>query len=305
MFLKRDANDRKTTVMWRIVSYIHIHILEHSEKADYGKYVFEELSKELAIGKRTLYRAVQFYKAYPDSVSPVTRLSWKHFIILLSVDNKVKRNEYEKIVLKENLSKRKLLELVRKGRKQLTSSEHAQLKTLRGRPGVYRLKNIGSVLILDCGFYTYLERPELSAVKNPETYVEYDDSSTYKLIEPDKSLLYTFKATIVEVIDGDTVKAFLDIGFGIKVIRTLRLRGINAQDLHSKKGREAKEYIEAKVLNLPFVIIQTHSRDKYLRYLADIFYLKGNEDIHNVAQKGKYLNQELMDESLADRYWKW
>ena len=94
-------------------------------------------------------------------------------------------------------------------------------------------------------------------------------------------------------------------GFGFKVIRTLRLRGINAKDLNTEQGSKAKKFIESKVLSLPFVVIKTYSRDIYLRYLADIFYLPDNEDVYSVAETGKYLNQELIDEGLADRYWRW
>jgi D-ribose pyranose/furanose isomerase RbsD len=38
VILERDANERKTTVMWHISSHIHTHILEHLDKADYGNY---------------------------------------------------------------------------------------------------------------------------------------------------------------------------------------------------------------------------------------------------------------------------
>ena len=91
----------------------------------------------------------------------------------------------------------------------------------------------------------------------------------------------------------------------IQTLRTLRLRGINTKELQTEQGRKTKEYIEAKVLNLPFVVIKTYSRDIYLRYLADVFYLPDNEDVNAVAEKGKYLNQELIDVGLAERYWRW
>ncbi len=117
--------------------------------------------------------------------------------------------------------------------------------------------------------------------------------------------MYTFKAKITEVVDGDTVKALIDLGFGIMTLRTLRLRGINAKDLNTEQGREAKEYIESRVLNLSFVVIKTYSRDLYLKYLADAFYTPKNSDVYVVAEKGKYLNKELIDKGFAERYWKW
>ena len=305
IIIEQDTNIRKTAVMWRIGSHISTHILEHSDKADYGRYLFDNLSKELGINKRTLYRTVKFYKEYPEIVTALSRFTWTHYLILQTVDNKVKREEYEKIVLKENLSKRQLQELVKKERNQLPSNISKQLKVDRGRPGVYRLKEMDGILNIDIGFYDYIERQELINIDNPDAYIEYTDPVSYKFIEPDKSILYTFKAKIIEVVDGDTVKAKLYRGFGIKTLRTLRFRGINAKDLQTEQGRKAKEYIEAKVLNLPFVIIKTYSRDIYLRYLTDIFYLPDNDDVYAVAEKGKYLNQELIDEGLAERYWRW
>ena len=305
IILEQDANTRKTTVMWRIGSHIHTHILEHSEKADYGEYLFDNLSKELGLNKRTLYRTVKFYKEYPEIVTALSRFTWTHYLILQTIKDNGKRLEYEKLIEKENLSTRELQELVKKERNQLPSKILAELKIKRGRPGVYRLKEMDGILNIDIGFYDYIERQELINIDNPDAYIEYTDPVSYKFIEPDKSILYTFKAKIIEVVDGDTVKAKLYRGFGIKTLRTLRFRGINAQDLMTEQGRKAKEYIEAKVLNLPFIVIKTYSRDIYLRYLADVFYLPDNEDVYTVAEKGKYLNQELIDAGLAERYWRW
>ncbi len=303
--LERDVNNHKTAVMWRIGSYIHTHILEHSKKADYGVYVFDNLSKELTIGKRTLYRTVQFYKEYPELVSTLTRFTWSHYLILQTIKNNGKRLEYEKLIQKENLSVRQLQEIVKKDKSELPFKVQTEFSLKRGKPGVYRLKEIDGVINLDCGFYTYIKRPELSDYDNLETYIEYTAPSSYKLIEPDKSLLYTFKAKVSEVVDGDTVKALLDIGFGITVLRTLRLRGINAKDLNTVQGKKAKEFIVSNVLDLSFVVIKTFGRDFYLRYLADIFYLPDSKDVYNVAKKGKFLNHELIDKGLAEKYYKW
>ncbi len=305
VILERDVNNHKTAVMWRIGSYIQTHILEHSEKADYGVYVFDNLSKELGIVKRTLYRTVQFYKEYPEPVSTLTRFTWSHYLILQTIKDNGKRLKYENLIQKENLSVRQFQEVVRKDKLELPSNSVIELKIQRSRPYVYRLKEIDGVINLDCGFYTHLKKPELININNLDTYIEYTDSSSYKLLEPDKSLLYTFKAKISEVVDGDTVKALLDIGFGITVLRTLRPRSINAKDLQTEQGRRAKEFIELKVLDLPFVVIKTYSRDIYLRYLADVFYLPDSKDVYAVAKQGKYLNQELMDEGLAEKYWRW
>ena len=59
------------------------------------------------------------------------------------------------------------------------------------------------------------------------------------------------------------------------------------------------------MLNLPFAVIKTYSCDNYLRYLADVFYLPGNGAVYSVVEKGKYLNQELIVEGLAERFVRW
>ena len=40
----------------------------------------------------------------------------------------------------------------------------------------------------------------------------------------------------------------------------------------------------------------------YGRFLADVFYLPGEDDAEVVLAKGHYLNQELLDEGLAEIY---
>ncbi len=92
---------------------------------------------------------------------------------------------------------------------------------------------------------------------------------------------------------------------GFRILTITIILGINAKDLQTEQGRKVKEYIESKVLDLPFVVIKTYSRDIYLRYLADIFYLQDSKDVYAVVKQGKYLNQELMDEGLAAKYWRW
>jgi hypothetical protein len=42
-----------------------------------------------------------------------------------------------------------------------------------------------------------------------------------------------------------------------------------------------------------------------LRYLVDVFYLPASDDVYDISANGNYLNQELIDEGLAERYWRW
>ena len=50
-----------------------------------------------------------------------------------------------------------------------------------------------------------------------------------------------------------------------------------------------------------FVAIKTYWRDKYARYLVDIFYDEKENEFEKVAMNGAFLNQELLDEKLGVR----
>ncbi len=118
--------------------------------------------------------------------------------------------------------------------------------------------------------------------------------------------LFTYTADIYEVLDGDTVNAVVDLGFNIFTQQTLRLRGIDAPELMTADGREAKEALEKMIAESPKlraksknslssshlalsspVLIRTTKSDKYDRYLVDIW----NGDL--------YINQELVNQGHA------
>ena len=58
-------------------------------------------------------------------------------------------------------------------------------------------------------------------------------------------------------------------------------------------------WLEKELARSSFVIVRTHKSDKYDRYLADIFYLPGNNDPDTVTARGRYLNQEILDHGMA------
>ena len=88
---------------------------------------------------------------------------------------------------------------------------------------------------------------------------------------------YVRKASVVRVIDGDSVVVDIDLGFNITKRETVRLMGINTPELNSKdpiereKAKRSREYLSG--LLAPGTVIKTHKPsqdDKYGRYLADI-----------------------------------
>ena len=91
--------------------------------------------------------------------------------------------------------------------------------------------------------------------------------------------LYTYRAKIVSVYDGDTVRADIDLGLSIWARNEkMRLFGIDTPELRGgtpeskRKGYAARDFLRSKVLGKT-VIIKTirDKKGKYGRYLAEIF----------------------------------
>ncbi len=114
--------------------------------------------------------------------------------------------------------------------------------------------------------------------------------------------LYTVKALCERVIDGDTILARIDQGFHMWHAARLRLRGIDTPELYSSAGRRAREFVQATMDQCDFVVICTASRDKYGRYLTDLFYLPGATHPADVLRDGFFLNLELIDRGHARPY---
>lgn len=79
---------------------------------------------------------------------------------------------------------------------------------------------------------------------------------------------FSYPATVVEVVDGDTIKLDLDLGFHISYRSRCRIKGINAPEMGTPEGVAAKDY--ACTLLKPGDVVTFMSRclDKYGRPLG-------------------------------------
>src|SRR4030042_2280883 len=120
-----------------------------------------------------------------------------------------------------------------------------------------------------------------------------DKIDSGSLVDPSKEFIeirakstYTYHATLEKVIDGDTLLVNFDLGFFISVKEKVRLIGINAPELNTKKGKEAAAFIE-KELNGANLIVETRKKEKYGRFLAYIYYYKKSKDFEDIIRNGK------------------
>ena len=64
-------------------------------------------------------------------------------------------------------------------------------------------------------------------------------------------------------------------------------------------GRKAKQFVVDRLRKTKIIVIKVYKTGKFGGYIVDVFYLPGSKDPHEVAAKGRFLNQELLDAGLA------
>jgi endonuclease YncB( thermonuclease family) len=190
-----------------------------------------------------------------------------------------------------------------------------------GNPGTYKilLAKAGPYsgeLVIDLGFSNYLRFSEVMTDMTPFKAGEVIafTEETGEVRKSREEELYTYRAWVRRVLDGDTVEAVVDLGFGFTTTQILRLRGIDAPEIQGRDGKEAKEFVETMLpvpgkggpgaqskegLSLPGgagepVFIRTSKSDKYDRYLADVFLTDKNGE-------EQYLNNLLLEQGHAVR----
>jgi len=111
--------------------------------------------------------------------------------------------------------------------------------------------------------------------------------------------LYTYEATVLRTVDGDTVELNIDLGFTIFWKSTCRFYGINTPELKAKDkqvrelAKEAKAKTEEHLPAGSKIKIVSRELDKYGRPLVDI-YCGEDYSLH--------LNQWLVDNGYAIEY---
>jgi endonuclease YncB( thermonuclease family) len=127
---------------------------------------------------------------------------------------------------------------------------------------------------------------------------ERPSGNSGKLDRPERDL-HNYAGIVERVVDGDTLKVRIDLGFDVWRVEKIRLRGVDTPELGTPGGKKAKTFVEKTLADAPFVVLRTYKTDRYSRYVADVFYDPMFTTKSKVFAKGKFLNQELLDKNLA------
>ena len=116
---------------------------------------------------------------------------------------------------------------------------------------------------------------------------------------------FWYGATVLDVVDGDTVDLMIDLGFNIHHKIRVRLYGVNTpesrtKDLKEKElGLKAKQFTKDWLTNHKWVYVNTipDKNDKYGRILAKIY---SSDDI--AATTTACLNTDIIQAGYAREY---
>lgn len=306
---------QKVKTYWETGRLIHAFILKGKNRADYGKQVIEHLADDLQISTSLLWRTLRFHEKYPilatwPESSKKPRLSWSHYRQLMTIPDNQTR---ETLTQRAEKNEWTVTELGSKIKTEIYPDEPSDSSSLvthyspltpkRGTLYTYRLlqpEQINSgkpYVLIDLGFAVYrrLYTPGLKAGTLIESVWD-ETKEDYQILKSGRSEseLFTYKAMIEYVVDGDTLRVKVDLGFDNWTRQYLRLRGINAPELGTPEGKKTLAFVKNCLKNVPFITLQSSRSDKYDRYLADVFYKdkNGNE---------VFLNNELLSNGLAVR----
>ncbi len=110
--------------------------------------------------------------------------------------------------------------------------------------------------------------------------------------------VFTYPATLVNAVDGDTLDLSVDVGFNLWLALRVRLRGINCAEMKDG-GEAARQFVIEKLKNIKRFMIKTHKTDIYGRYIVDLYYHPELTDRDEVVKYGFCLNDELLKAKLA------
>lgn len=110
--------------------------------------------------------------------------------------------------------------------------------------------------------------------------------------------MYTYKATVNSIYDGDTIRVDIDLGFGI-IFRdqSLRLLGIDTPEVRGEErlqGLLSRSFVEKRIPvgSVIKIVTQRDRKEKFGRYLATVYY----------GEESKNLNEELLNSGMASKY---
>lgn len=83
---------------------------------------------------------------------------------------------------------------------------------------------------------------------------------------------WTVPAIVIRVVDGDTVRLRLDLGWNVYTEKNCRIDGVNSPEISSAAGKNARLWASTELPAGLAVTYVSHCLDKYGRPLGQLLY---------------------------------
>ena len=110
---------------------------------------------------------------------------------------------------------------------------------------------------------------------------------------------FVYNAKLKRVVDGDTVDAYIDLGFDVWVTKRIRFHGVDTWECRTRNKEEKKLGLAAKAFTAEHLeknegkfLLKSHGVGKYGRVIGELF-------LHHESQS---LNELLIQEGHAYVY---
>ena len=301
---QQRIEQERVATYWETGRLIHTHILQHKDRGEYGGKVLKHLAGDLNVHVRLLQQCVQFARTYPKvpKVNGRSLFNWSHYRKLITISNDKKRLQLENRAAQKGWTAEELAFQVREDRPlqiEVLPSPKQKLREpltpLRGELNTYQIVERPTVggepeRLVDLGFGIFRKLPSRSHLSKGDFVGE-----NYKKKNATAKDLYTYRAVVEKVVDGDTLKVRIDLGYDDSCRQVLRLRGIDCPELDTKEGQSAKTFVQSYIKAAQMIIMHSSRSDKYDRYLADVF-------IPREEKEEVFLNNLLLEKNFAVRW---
>ena len=138
----KAVDNIKVQTYWQIGERIVREELKFKERAEYGKYLIDNLAIDLGVEKTLLTRIIKFYKLYSIVVTVSQQLSWSHYVELIGIENQKERKFYETKTVNYSWSIRELRRQIKNQLYQKTDSKEIEITLKTNLPAVINIQNI-------------------------------------------------------------------------------------------------------------------------------------------------------------------
>lgn len=310
---QRKIEQQKVLTYWQTGKHLHEHIFPQESRFEhYGNEVIAWLSKDLDVSDRLLYQCLQLYRSLKNLHARAnSSLTWAHYRAAMRIPDEKKRLAVIERAAEEEWTSREMEIEVRNRHWSARVSKNGGAQIQRLPPvclgpfytyQIIRPEAIHSRAqepLLDLGFSHALEM-NLFREKFPAGAFVTCGKNNRALVKAEGAAadsLYTYKAFLEKVLDGDTLKLEFDLGFGNRQRQTIRLNHIDCPELDTAEGKAAKRFVESQLAQCDFITVKSVKtrKEKWGRYLGDVFYSKQK------TSAPIYLNQLLLDKGHAVR----